>query len=166
MNFVHPTSRKRSPRADSLRGTVSALRPTDSVDSLALLHLATIQAIAHGTRHIIEAMNSRGYRIDTCRPWRRSEESSLVREHADVTGSRLVLPREPEAVLLGAAMLGAVARCLPKPRTGDGAMNAAAQVVEPARGEVADFHTQASRFHQMPMTNWRCRLMKTRLSAR
>jgi ribulose kinase len=33
----------------------------------------------------------------------------LLREHANITGCELVLPKEPEAVLLGAAILGAVA---------------------------------------------------------
>ena len=33
----------------------------------------------------------------------------LLREHADITGCDIVLPKEPEAVLLGSAVLGAVA---------------------------------------------------------
>jgi ribulose kinase len=42
----------RSPRANPrLRGMISGLKLSDSVDSLALLYLATIQAVAHGTRH-------------------------------------------------------------------------------------------------------------------
>ena len=161
----------RSPRADaSLRGMVSGLRLTDSVESLALLYLATIQAIAHGTRHIIEAMNARGYRIDTLVACGGDLKNPVfVREHADVTGCRLVLPREPEAVLLGAAMLGAVASgAYANLEQAMGAMNAAAQVVEPARGEVADFHARKHRvFHQMhdDQLAYR-RLMKTRLSAR
>ena len=56
----------RSPRANpSLRGMVTGLKLSDSIDQLALLYLATIQAIALGTRHILEAMNAEGYRIQT-----------------------------------------------------------------------------------------------------
>jgi FGGY-family pentulose kinase len=134
----------RSPRADpSLRGMVSGLKLTDSVDSLALLYLATVQAVAHGTRHILDTMNAHGYRIDTILACGGDMKNPVfVREHADVTGCRIVLPKEPEAVLLGAAILGAVA-------SGDrasaldamSAMNAADRIVEPSRGEVATFHS-------------------------
>ena len=63
----------RSPRANpSLRGMVSGLRLTASLDDLALLYLATIQAIAYGTRHILSEMNAKGYAIDSifaCGGW-------------------------------------------------------------------------------------------------
>jgi FGGY-family pentulose kinase len=143
----------RSPRADaSLRGMVSGLRLSDTVESLALLYLATIQAIAHGTRHIIEAMNARGYRVDTIVACGGDVKNPVfVREHADVTGCRVVLPREPEAVLLGSAMLGAVAAgAYPTLEAAMQAMNAPARVVEPAGGEVAAFHERKHRvFHRM-----------------
>jgi FGGY-family pentulose kinase len=143
----------RSPRADaSLRGMVSGLRLSDSIDSLALLYLAAVQAIAHGTRHIIDEMNARGYRIDTLIACGGDLKNPVfVREHADVTGCRLVLPREPEAVLLGAAMLGAVAsgayRSL---EAAMGAMNAVSRVVAPAGGAIAAYHARKhSVFHRM-----------------
>src|SRR5439155_161089 len=79
-------------------------------DDLAVLYLATVQAIAYGTRHILEALNAQGYGIDTILASGGGTKNPVfVREHSDVTGCRVVLPREPEAVLLGAAMLGAVA---------------------------------------------------------
>jgi FGGY-family pentulose kinase len=139
----------RSPRADpSLRGMVSGLRLSDSVDSLALLYLATIQAIAHGTKHIIDTMNAGGYRIRTIIACGGDAKNPVfLREHADITGCRTVLPAEPEAVLLGAAILGAVA-------SGDfasllgamAAMNRADRVIVPAGGPTADYH---ARKHQV-----------------
>jgi len=133
----------RSPRADpTLRGMVSGLKLTDSVDSLALLYLATIQAIAYGTRHILEAMNAKGYRISTLIACGGDTKNPVfVREHADATGCRVVLPRESEAVLLGSAILGAVASGdHPSVLSAMGAMNHAERVVEAQRGEVRSFH--------------------------
>jgi len=133
----------RSPRADPmLRGMVSGLKLTDSVDSLALLYLATVQAIAHGTRHIVDTLRAHGYRIDTILACGGGTKNDVfLREHADATGCRIVLPAEPEAVLLGAALLGAVA-------SGDhgsvvdamAAMTRAGRVVAPGAGEIARFH--------------------------
>ena len=98
-------------RADpTLRGMLSGLKLTDSVDSLALLYLATIQAIAHGTRHILSALAEQGYRVDTLLACGGDTKNPLFfREHADICGVRVALPKEPEAVLLGSALLGAVA---------------------------------------------------------
>jgi FGGY-family pentulose kinase len=133
----------RSPRADpTLRGMVSGLKLSDSLDSLALLYLATVQAIAHGTRHIVDALRAHGYRIDTilaCGGGTKNEV--FLREHADATGCRVALPAEPEAVLLGAAILGAVASGdRPSIVEAMQSMTRAGRVVEPTRGEVARFH--------------------------
>jgi ribulose kinase len=141
----------RSPRADpTLRGMVSGLKLSDTVDSLALLYLATVQAIAHGTRHIVDTMNANGYAIreivacggDTKNP-------VFVREHAEATGCPIVVPKEPEAVLLGSAMLGAVASGhYPSLLVAMTAMNEAAVVVEPSGGAVAGFHQGKHRVFQ------------------
>jgi ribulose kinase len=141
----------RSPRADpNLRGMVSGLKLNDSVDSLALLYLATIQAIAHGTRHIVDTMNGAGFRIDTLIACGGDTKNELfVREHADAIGCRILLPAEPEAVLLGAAVLGAVA-------SGDqasviqamAAMNRVGGEVAAQSGDVAQYHAQKHQVFQ------------------
>ncbi len=133
----------RSPRADpTLRGMISGLKLSDSVDSLALLYLAAVQAVAHGTRHIVDALRAGGYRIDTILACGGGTKNDVfLREHADATGCAIVLPAEPEAVLLGSAILGAVA-------SGDrasvveamAAMTRAGRVVRPSGGAVAEFH--------------------------
>jgi FGGY-family pentulose kinase len=133
----------RSPLADpSLRGMISGLGLSDSVDALALSYLATVQAVAHGTRHILDVMNAHGHRVRTLVATGGDAKNPVfLREHADATGCRIVLPREPEAVLLGSAMLGAVASgrqasvmCAMQ------AMSGVSRIVEPAGGEVAAYH--------------------------
>ncbi len=101
----------RSPWADAtLRGILSGLTLSASPDDLARLYLATVQAIAYGTRDIIRTLNAQGYAIDTILACGGGTKDSLfLREHADGAGCRIVLPREDDAVLLGAAILGAVA---------------------------------------------------------
>lgn len=143
----------RSPRADpTLRGMVSGLKLSASVDALALLYLATVQAIAHGTRHIIDTMNGAGYRIDTLIACGGDTKNPVfVREHADASRCRVVLPKESEAVLLGSSMLGAVA-------SGDvrdlvsamATMNTAQTTIEPTSGEARAYHEVKHRiFHRM-----------------
>ncbi len=111
-----PACRTRLPRqpitsADpTLRGMLSGLTLSASPDDLARLYLATVQAIAYGTREIIQTLNAQGYAIDTilaCGGG--TKDRVFLREHADGTGCSIVLPREDDAVLLGAAILGAVA---------------------------------------------------------
>lgn len=133
----------RSPRADaSLRGAVSGLRLSDGLEDLALLYLATVQAVAYGTRHIVAAMNDRGYAIDTILACGGGTKNPVFLEaHADATGCTLVLPEEPEAVLLGAAVLGAVAAgAFPDIAAGMAGMSRAGRSIRPAEGRMRDYH--------------------------
>lgn len=143
----------RSPRANpTLRGVIAGLTLSVTADDLARLYLAAVQAVAYGTRHIIEEMNRRGYDIDTVLACGGGTKNPVfLREHADITGCRLVLPREPEAVLLGSAVLGAVAAGrFPGVLAAMGAMNAAGRIVAPARGAVARYHAAKYKvFHQL-----------------
>ena len=124
----------RSPRADpTLRGVIAGLRLSATLDDLALLYLATVQAIAYGTRHIIEVLNENGYGVDTILASGGGTKNRVfLQAHADATGCRVVLAAEPEAVLLGAAVLGAVAGgAYPDVRTAMGAMTRSGRVIEP-----------------------------------
>lgn len=101
----------RSPRADSLaRGVVVGLTLEQGKDALARLYLATLQALAYGTRHIIERMNACGHRIERivmCGGG--SKNPYWLREFADATNCDIHLVQEEDAVTLGAALLGAMA---------------------------------------------------------
>ncbi len=101
----------RSPNADPhARAIIDGLTLDESLVSQALRYYATLQAVAYGTRDIVRAMNEAGYRIDTIFVTGGGTKNPLwLQEHADATGLTLVLPKEPEAVLLGSAILAATA---------------------------------------------------------
>lgn len=132
----------RSPMADPhARGVMDGLTLDMSYDTLARIYHATIQAVAYGTRQIIDAMEKQGYaiaRINACGGG--AKNALWIREHADATQRPIHLPKEPEAVLLGAAILGAVAAgAFASIREAMRAMCHAGEVVEPDR-ETADYH--------------------------
>ena len=133
----------RSPRADPLlRGMVSGLRLEDTIDALAVEYLATIQAIACGTRHIIEVMNRKGFSIDTIIACGGGTKNPVfLQQHADVTGCAIHLPREPEAVLLGTAVLAAVAcGAYPDYRQAMTAMTKTGRAIKPSGRAVRAYH--------------------------
>jgi FGGY-family pentulose kinase len=143
----------RSPRANpNLRGTIAGLTLSATVDDLARLYLAAIQAVAYGTRHIIEVMNAKGYEIKTIMACGGGTKNPVfLREHADITGCQIVLPKEPEAVLLGSSVLGAVASGrFPTVLAAMNAMNEAGRVIAAVRGKVSDYHERKYRvFHRL-----------------
>jgi FGGY-family pentulose kinase len=97
----------RSPRADAtLRGAVQGLRLGDnSVDALAVLYLACVQALAYGTRHIIEEMAAKGVHFDCVMACGGLTKNPLfLQQHANITKLPFVLAESQETVSLGAAI--------------------------------------------------------------
>jgi ribulose kinase len=101
----------RSPRSDPLaRGIVAGLTLERGPDALARQYLATVQALAYGTRHIIDSLNAAGHRITrVVLTGGGTRNALLLREHADATGRDLHLGSEEQEVTLGAAILAATA---------------------------------------------------------
>lgn len=102
----------RSPLADpTLKGMISGLTMTQDVENLALIYLALIQALAYGTRHILDVLARSGREpirsILLCGGL--SKNGLFVQTHADICSIPVLLPHETEAVLLGSAMMGACA---------------------------------------------------------
>ena len=101
----------RSPRADpQARGTIVGLTLEDEAEALPRLYLATLQALAYGTRHIVEAMNAAGHRIERivmCGGG--TKNPLLLREQVDALGMPIHLVADEDAVTLGAGLLAAVA---------------------------------------------------------
>jgi D-ribulokinase len=101
----------RSPLADPhATGVISGLTLDSSFDSLCRLYYRTAVGIALGVRHIIDALNAKGYRIDTLHLTGGHVKNPLLVElYADATRCRVVLPATEDAVLLGTAMVAATA---------------------------------------------------------
>ncbi len=119
-------------RADpNLVGMISGL--TLDKHNLPQLYIATIQALACGTAEITKHMSSQGYSLDTIMLTGGMAKSDFfVQTIADATGCRVVLPKEPEAVLLGSAILASVAsKKYRSVEEGMKAMTKASRIVKP-----------------------------------
>lgn len=141
----------RSPLADPhATGVVSGLTLDSSLDALARVYYRTAVAIALGTRHILEALNARGWRIDTLHVAGGHTKNPLLMElYADTTGCKVVAPAE-DAVLLGSAMTGAVAAGLqPSLAAAAAAMARTASVHEPNPDRRAGFDRDHAVFLRM-----------------
>ncbi|UCI06928.1 FGGY-family carbohydrate kinase [Mesorhizobium sp. B1-1-8] len=133
----------RSPLADpDARGLIAGIGTDRSVDSLVGLYIAGICGLGYGVRQIVAAMASSGYGIDTIVISGGAGQSPLVRQLlADATGMAVAASRSPEPVLLGAAMLGAVAAGrYPDLSTAMPAMSRLGDVFWPAAGSVRTWH--------------------------
>ncbi|MEM6160713.1 FGGY-family carbohydrate kinase [Erwinia sp. P6884] len=143
----------RSPRANpNLTGILTGLKLSRTPEDMALHYLATVQAIALGTRHIIETMNQSGYSIDTIMASGGGTKNPVfVQEHANATGCAMLLPEESEAMLLGSAMMGTVAAglygTLPEAMN---AMSRAGKTVTPQTNEIKRYYDRKYRvFREM-----------------
>ena len=101
----------RSPLADPhALGVISGLALDSSFDALCRLYWRTCVAIALGIRHILEMMKQAGYDLDTLHVTGGHVRNPLLMElYSDVTGCTVVVPETNDAVLLGTAMVAAVA---------------------------------------------------------
>ena len=137
----------RSPLADpSVRGGVVGLDFGDDENSLRALYVAGLCGLAQGLRQIIGALEAGGYDFDTLVVSGGAARSALVRQIiADATGKRVAAPETSEPVLLGAAMLGAVAAGRHTMNGAMTAMSRLASVNVPAGGEFAALHARKGR---------------------
>ncbi|NIA68342.1 FGGY-family carbohydrate kinase [Pelagibius litoralis] len=99
----------RSPLADpQALGVISGLTLDSSFDSLCRLYWRTAVGIALGVRHILDALNARGYGIDTLHVTGGHIKNPLLMElYADAVGCKVIEPAAEDAVLLGTGMVAA-----------------------------------------------------------
>lgn len=112
-------------------------------DDLAIAYLATIQALAYGTRHILDTLQQHGDRppftsLIICGGL--SKNRTFVQAHAEACAIPVLFPRETEMVLVGAAILGACAAGMfTSLEAASLAMAGAAEVIRP-RADCTEYH--------------------------
>ena len=132
----------RSPLADPHAvGVISGLTLDSSVDSLARLYYRTAVGIALGTRHILDALNDKGYAIDHLHVAGGHTKNPLLMElYADTTGCKVVSPAEEDVVLQGTAIVAASAAGLyPDLGAAAAAMSKTGNMIQPNAGRRAAF---------------------------
>lgn len=99
----------RSPLADPHAvGVISGLDLDHSFDSLCRLYWRTAVGIALGVRHVIDALNTKGYAINTLRLTGGHVKNPVLMElYANATGCTVIESTAEDAVLLGSAMAAA-----------------------------------------------------------
>ncbi|CDX55287.1 FGGY carbohydrate kinase domain-containing protein [Mesorhizobium plurifarium] len=133
----------RSPLADpDARGLIAGLGTDRSVESLVGLYVAGLCGLGYGVRQIVAAMASSGLAVDTIVISGGAGQSALVRQLlADAAGLPVAASRSQEPVLLGAAMLGAVAAGrYPDLSTAMPAMSRLGDVFTPAADAMRAWH--------------------------
>jgi D-ribulokinase len=101
----------RAPFADpDARGLIAGLGMEADFDSLLGLYLAGLCGLGYGARQIVKALHEKNVPIDTIVVSGGAGQSPLVRQLlADTTGVAVAASTSQEPVLLGSAILGAVA---------------------------------------------------------
>ncbi len=142
----------RSPYADpGSRAVIAGLDLDTDVSALERLFVAGLCGLAYGLADVIDALQARGVDGQTIVIGGGASRSPLVRQiMADTTGYTVALPQTQEPVLLGAAMLGAVASGAHKSiNAAMAGMSALGRLSEPTRPQLADFHRQKRSVHRM-----------------
>ncbi|WP_322029158.1 FGGY-family carbohydrate kinase [Paraburkholderia sp. J76] len=133
----------RAPFADPhARAVIAGLGMETDMESLVALYVAGICSIGYGLRQIIEVQAHAGAPIEQVVISGGAGRLDLVRQLlADATGKPVLATHAEEPVLLGAAMLGAVAGGLYENARGAmAAMSQISKVYAPATGEIAALH--------------------------
>ncbi|HZZ61384.1 MAG TPA: FGGY family pentulose kinase [Roseiarcus sp.] len=138
---------RRAPAADpAARGGIVGLDLREDAASLEELYVAGLCGLAYGIADIVEAFGRAGYDFEAIVVSGGPARSALVRQIvADACGMSVSTPETSEPVLLGSAMIGAVAAGKETLRSAMGSMSALASRTEPAGGAIAAFHARRRR---------------------
>jgi D-ribulokinase len=142
----------RSPFADpDSRAIVAGLDLDADIHAMERLFVAGLCGLAYGLADVVDAFRTHGIDSDLMVIAGGAGRSALVRQiMADTTGLSVAVPKTQEPVLLGAAMLGAVAS------GGYGSigeamasMSAIGNLSEPTSPAMAGFHRAKRRVHEL-----------------
>jgi D-ribulokinase len=140
----------RSPFADpNSRAVVAGMDLDADLGSMERLFVAGLCGLAYGLADVVEAFRSHGVDSDLMVISGGAARSSLVRQiMADTTGLTVAVTETQEPVLLGAAMLGAVAaKSCGSIGEAMASMSAIGRLTEPTAPGMADFHRTKRRVH-------------------
>jgi D-ribulokinase len=140
----------RSPFADpDSRAVVAGMDLDVDIGSMERLFVAGLCGLAYGLADVVEAFRSYGVESDLMVISGGAGRSPLVRQiMADTTGVTVAVPETQEPVLLGAAMLGAVAgRSCESIGEAMASMSAIGRQSEPTPPGLADFHRTKRKIH-------------------
>ncbi len=135
----------RSPSADvGARGAVMGMDLSEDPASLEELYVAGLCGLAYGLADIVRKLEESGYQFDSIVVSGGAARSPMVRQIiADVCGKTVESPETPEPVLLGSAMVGAVAGGAQTMISAMSAMSTIAPGAKtPAGGAIAAFHAR------------------------
>jgi D-ribulokinase len=148
MHVVPEFLGNRAPLADpDARAVVVGLGMDSGADSLVALYIAGICGLGYGLRQIIDAQSQQGVPIQTISVSGGAGLHPLIRQLlADATGIPVEITTCPEPVLLGSAMLGAVAAGIyPDLKAAMPAMSTIALQCQPASGALRSLHDRRYR---------------------
>src|ERR1700744_2938515 len=142
----------RSPHADpDSRAVIAGIDLDADIDAMERLFVAGLCGLAYGLADVVDAFKSHAVNSRMMVMSGGGARSPLVRQiMADTTGLTVALPRTQEPVLLGAAMLGAVAsggfRSIGETMA---SMPALGRLSEPTEPDVAAFHQRKREVYRL-----------------
>jgi D-ribulokinase len=142
----------RSPSADAgARGAVMGMDLREDSASLQELYVAGLCGLAYGLADIVTKLERSGYAFDSIIVSGGAARSELARQIiADVCNKAVESPESTEPVLLGSAMVGAVAAGTQTMVSAMSSMSTvAAGAAAPAGGAIAAFHARKHRAREM-----------------
>ncbi len=135
----------RAPFADPhARAVIAGLDMERGLDSLVSLYVAGLCGIGYGLRQIIDTQADAGVTIENIVISGGAGQHDFVRQMlADASGKPVIATKAEEPVLLGAAILGAVAGGLfSDMREAMTKLSAGEETYKPAQGAIADLHAK------------------------